>query len=80
MPDFSKPVSYDLAVADPEANSSKVSVNVYLEGLQLAIRFDIRYSQYCILMQQKNELAVKLLNDTIKLMGRTLYVSPQLQF
>ena len=78
--DFSKKVEYDLVKADPELNSSKSAVNIYLEGLALAIRFDIRYSQYCIVMQKKNELAVKLLTDTLKLIGRTLYVSPQLKF
>ena len=46
--DFSVPVKYDLVPADTEINSSKVAVNIYLESLQLAIRFDIRYSQYCI--------------------------------
>lgn len=75
---FSETVKYDLLPADAEINSNKVSVNIYLESLQLAIRFDIRYSQYCVIMQQKYELAVKLLQDTVKLMERTLYVSPQL--
>ena len=78
--DFSKKVNYDLVRADAEFNSSKNAVNIYLESLPLAIRFDIRYSQYCIVMQKKNELAVKLLTDTMKLICRTLYVSPQLKF
>lgn len=46
----------------------------------MAIRFDIRYSQYCVILQKKYDLAVKLLKDTLKLIERTLYVSPQLQF
>ena len=78
--DFSAPLTYDLVRADGELNSSRASVNVYLESLQLAIRFDIRYSQYCVILQGKYELAVKLLQDTLKLMLRTVYVSPQLQF
>lgn len=61
-------------------NSTEVKVNIYLEGLSLAIRFDIRYSQYCVILQQKYELAVKLLTDTLKLIKRTLYISPQLKF
>lgn len=51
-------------------------MNIYLESLTLAIRFDIRYSQYCVIMQNKNDLAVKLLTDTLKLIKRTLYTSP----
>lgn len=74
--DFSAPVTYDLVPADSEINSSKISVNIYLESLQLAIRFDIRYSQYCVILQKKYDLAVKLLKDTLKLIERTLYVSP----
>ena len=46
----------------------------------MAVRFDIRYSQYCVIMQQKYELAVKLLKDTKRLIARTLYASPQLKF
>mmetsp|Transcript_14713 Transcript_14713/g.19940 ORF Transcript_14713/g.19940 Transcript_14713/m.19940 type:complete len:209 (+) Transcript_14713:633-1259(+) len=46
----------------------------------MAIRFDIRYSQYCVILQSKYELAVKLLKDTLKLIDRTLFVSPQLKF
>lgn len=48
--DFSVPVVYDLVAGDAAINSSKVAVNIYLESLQLAIRFDIRYSQYCIVL------------------------------
>lgn len=70
------PVVYDLVAADEQVNSSKVAVNIYLESLQLAIRFDIRYSQYCVIMLQKYDLAVKLLKDTLKVIMRTLYVSP----
>ena len=73
-------MKYDLVPADTEINSSKVAVNIYLESLQLAIRFDIRYSQYCVVQQKKYDLAVKLLKDTLKLIDRTLYVSPQLQY
>lgn len=55
-------------------------MNIYLESLPMAVRFDIRYSQYCIVMQNKYDLAVKLLKDTVCLMQRTLYASPQLRF
>lgn len=66
--DFTKPIKYDLVNAAVDTNSSCNSVNIYLESLPLAIRFDIRYSQYCVIMQSKYELAVKLLKDTLKLM------------
>jgi len=78
--DFSKPVSYDLVPADGPINSSCNSVNIYLESLPMAVRFDIRYSQFCVVMQQKYDLAVKLLKDTKRLIARTLYASPQLKF
>ena len=42
--DFSKPVKYDLVAASTEINSSCNSVNIYLESLPMAVRFDIRYS------------------------------------
>ena len=61
-----------------ELNSGKRPLNIYLEALPLAIRFDIRYSQYAILIQEKFELAKRILADTSKLIERTLYVSPQL--
>jgi hypothetical protein len=38
-----------------------------LLGLPLAIRFDVRYAQFCIMLQQKFELAKKILLDTEKL-------------
>jgi hypothetical protein len=74
--DFTKEVKYDLVPAEGSINSSKVTPNIYLQSLGLAIRFDIRYSQYCIMIQEKYELAKKVLLDTQKLIRRTLYVSP----
>ena len=49
-------------------------------NLHLAIRFDVRYSQYCLVIQQKPDLAKKVLTDTQKLIDRCLYPSPQLKF
>ena len=78
--DFTQKVKYDLVAADAATNSSKVPPNIYLQSLSLAIRFDVRYSQYCVMIQQKYDLAKKVLQDTRKLINRTLYISPQLKF
>jgi len=48
--DFSKPIDYKLAVADTGVNSSILPPNIYLSGLESAIRFDLRYSQYLTLL------------------------------
>jgi hypothetical protein len=47
---FSKEVKYDLVKANVEINSSEVIPNIYLLSLPLAIRFDMRYSQYCCMI------------------------------
>ena len=78
--DFTQKVKYDLVPAATDINASKVPPNIYLQSLSLAIRFDVRYSQYCIMIQQKYDLAKKVLQDTKKLISRTLYISPQLKF
>jgi len=61
---FAVPVSYDLVPANVNTNSSKSAVNIYLEGLPVAIRFDLRYAQYCVTLQKKYDLAIKVLEDT----------------
>lgn len=53
---------------------------MYLLALPLAIRFDLRYSQYMIIIQQKNDLAKRVLTDAQKLIDRCLYCAPQLKF
>lgn len=78
--DFQKPVKYDLALAANKTNNSSTAPNVYLLNLPLAIRFDVRYSQYCLVIQFKPELAKKVLTDTQKLIDRCLFPSPQLKF
>lgn len=72
---FSVPVKYDLAAADVDINSSKAPQNIYLQALPLAIRFDIRFAQYCVQIQDKLEMAKKILSDTLKLLQRTLHPS-----
>ena len=49
--DFQKAVKYDLATAQAKTNNSSLPPNIYLLNLQLAIRFDVRYSQYCLVIQ-----------------------------
>ena len=78
--DFKKPIQTNIEPNDASVNSSEVPPNIYLESLSLAIRFDVRYAQLCCVLQQKHELARKVLKDTEKLVKRTLFVSPQLQF
>lgn len=48
--DFSKPLDYDLSAADVDMNSSSIAPNVYLPALALVVRFDLRYSQFCIMI------------------------------
>jgi len=49
--DFTKPVDYELVPADEEINSSSIPQNIYLPALALTTRFDLRYSQFCIMIQ-----------------------------
>ena len=74
--DFQKAVKYDLAAAQAKTNNSGIPPNIYLLNLHLAIRFDVRYSQYCLVIQQKPDLGKKVLTDTQKLIDRCLYPSP----
>lgn len=78
--DFTKPLKYDLQSAPEQANNSSMAPNIYLLSLPMAIRFDLRYAQYCIVIQEKNELAKKVLTDSQKLIDRCLYCAPQLKF
>jgi len=78
--DFSKPLKYDLQAAPQSSNNSSLAPNIYLMSLAMAIRFDLRYSQYCIIIQEKSELAKKVLTDTQKLIERCLFCAPQLKF
>lgn len=77
---FGRPVQYELVPADEEINSSKALQNIYLQTLPMAIRFDIRFAQYCIMISEKLEMAKKILTDTLKLIQRTLFPSSQLIF
>jgi len=78
--DFSRPIEYKLALADAAANSSSLPPNIYLSGLESAVRFDLRYSQYLTLIEHQHEQAKAVLQDTAKLVARCLYASPQLRF
>jgi len=40
--DFSKPIDYKLSTADESANSSCVAQNIYIRGLETAVRLDLR--------------------------------------
>jgi hypothetical protein len=78
--DFTKPLKYDLHQAPVDVNNSSNVANLYLLSLPMAIRFDLRYSQYCIVIQEKFEIAKKVLTDTQKLIDRCLFCAPQLKF
>jgi hypothetical protein len=78
--DFTKPLKYELQQAPEQSNNSGLAPNIYLTSLPMAIRFDMRYSQYLIVIQEKNELSKKVLSDTQKLIERCLYCPPQLKF
>lgn len=54
--------------------------NIYFDFLETACKFDIRYAQYCIMIQHKYELARKMLKDTQRILERTLYASSQSKF
>jgi hypothetical protein len=77
---FSAPVYYELVPADTEINSSKAPQNIYLQALPLAIRFDIRFAQICIMIKDNLEMAKNVLTGTSKLLERTLYPTAQLIF
>jgi hypothetical protein len=77
---FSGPVTYELIPADVEMNSSKAPQNIYLQALPLAIRFDIRFAQICIMIKGNLEMAKNVLTGTAKLLERTLYPTAQLIF
>jgi len=62
------------------ANSGTSPENIYLCTLNQTIRFDIRYAHFLIMLQNKNDVAIKVLADTSKLLNRTLYVNPQHKF
>lgn len=74
--DFSKPLDYKLALADSLANSSSLPQNIYIQGLETAIRFDLRHAQYLTLMELKHDEAKKILTESGKIAARCLYVSP----
>jgi hypothetical protein len=76
--DFSKPVEYKLSKADEAANSSCLSPNIYLLGLETLIRLDLRYSQYLMMIERKHTEARAVLLVADKLAARTLYLCPQL--
>jgi len=78
--DFSKSIDYKLVLADSDANSSSLSQNIYIRGLENAIRLDLRHAQYLSLVEAKHDEAKKLLQDCAKITTRTLYVNPQLKF
>ena len=65
---------------DTANNSGASPQNIYIPSLPTTIRFDIRYAQYLIMIQHKNEVALKVLADTSKLLDRTLYPNPQHKF
>jgi hypothetical protein len=44
--DFSKELDYVLKPADKEINKSVDHKNIYLLGLSLAFRLDVRYAQF----------------------------------
>ena len=77
---FSEPVTYELVGADVEINSSKAPQNIYLQALSLAIRFDVRFAQVCIMIKDNLEMAKSVLTGTAKLLERALYPSAQLIF
>jgi hypothetical protein len=78
--DFSKPLDYKLALADSTANSCSIPSNIYILGLEAAIRFDLRHAQYLTLIELKHEEAKMILQDSGKIAARSLYVCPQLKF
>jgi hypothetical protein len=61
---------------DKAVNSGASPLNIYIPTMPTTIRFDIRYAQFLILLQGKNEIALKVLADTHKLLERTLYPNP----
>jgi hypothetical protein len=64
---------------------------MYIRNLELAVRFDARYSQFLTMLPkqgaavptptlQQHDLAKRILIDTEKLTKRTLHLSPMLRF
>jgi hypothetical protein len=73
---FSDKIKYDLKPNHLDENSSLLVSNIYLPRLEAAIRFDIRYAQYSMFLQQKYDMSKKVLTYTAKLIKRTLHISP----
>lgn len=48
--DFTKALKYELQQAPEQSNNSGLAPNMYLTSLAMAIRFDLRYSQYLIVI------------------------------
>ena len=53
---------------------------MYVQGLEAAIRFDLRHAQYLTLIEHKHEEAKQILLTSGKIAARCLFVSPQLKF
>jgi len=49
---FSKPITYNLENADANVNSSAISPNIYVDGLETLIRIEIRYAQYLCMIKR----------------------------
>ena len=76
--DFSKPVTYNLVAPDAKANDSAQVHNIYLAGLELLVRMDLRYAQYLSFIAGDNEKSQQVLETVAKLLARVLDPSPQL--
>jgi len=73
-------VEYKLSTASAGVNSSSNPHNLYIFGLEAIVRFDLRYAQYLSLIQSKHDEAKLVLLEAQKVLQRTLYITPQLQF
>lgn len=68
---FNKEMNHELfSIDDREATKFNINDNIYLLNLDGLIKSNIRFSQALSIVDNKYELAVKVLSDTIKMLER----------
>jgi hypothetical protein len=63
-------------LADKATNWTNLPPNIYVHTITMTVRFDIRYAQFLIMISNKNDVALKVLADTQRMIDRSLYPNP----
>lgn len=78
---FEKEMNHEIFLVDcSEAERVHMRNNIYLLELDNLIKVNIRYAQALSTLDTKYELALKILNDTVRIMDRCLYLNPYHQY